>query len=40
MQVEPSANKVEQVQGQMMASFIGLVFQLTYAAMFLKIIQQ
>ena len=40
MQVESSASEVEQVQGQMIASFIGHVFQLTYAAMFHKLIQQ
>ena len=40
MQVESSANKVKQVQGQMIASFIGHVFQLTYAAMIHKLIQQ
>jgi len=46
MQVESSAtplltnDKVEKVQRQRIASFVGHVFQLTYAAMVDKLIQQ
>ena len=46
MQVESSAtplltiDKVEKVQRQKIASFIGHVFQLTYAALIDKLIQQ